>query len=310
MGYQEREYQKRMSLAQERNNLIMLIAVNVVLFVILIFIRAVYALQNPDAVLASARYDANVVSWFSIPAHIDQWLQKPWTLLTYMFVHTDVWHILGNMLWLWVFGFILHDLTGNRKIIPIYLYGGLLGAVAYMAAYNFLPGLLPHLTTSQMLGASGGVMAVAAAVTTLAPGYRLFPLLNGGIPVWLVTALYLLIDLAFLPSENSGGHIAHLAGALAGFLFVVAHQRGYDAGAWMNRFFDWCINLFNPEKTSRKHDIKKELFYKSTASPYKKTPNITEQRVDEILDKINQKGFHSLSEEEKELLKRASDDKL
>lgn len=306
MGYQEREYQKRLSLAQERNNLIMLIAVNVVLFVILIFIRAVYALQNPDSAIASAKFDENVVTWFSLPADLGQWLQKPWTLITYMFVHVDVWHILGNMLWLWVFGYILHDLTGNRKIVPIYLYGGLLGAVAYMAAYNLLPGLVPNLTSAQMIGASGGVMAVAAAVTTLAPGYRLFPMLNGGIPVWIVTSVYLIIDLAFLPKENSGGHIAHLAGALAGFLFVVAHQRGYDAGGWMNRFFDWATNLFNPEKRSKKSDFKKELFYKSNTTPYKKTPNITEQRVDEILDKINQKGFNALSDEEKELLKRAS----
>lgn len=307
MGYHEREYQKRLSLAQERNNLIMLIAINVVLFVILIFIRAVYALQNPDSAIASAKFDANVLRWFSIPSDLSELAQRPWTVITYMFVHTGVWHILGNMLWLWVFGYILHDLTGNRKIVPIYLYGGLLGAVAYVAAYNLLPGLSPQVSTSQMIGASGGVMAVAAAVTTLAPGYRLFPMLNGGIPIWLVTALYLIIDLAFLPSNNSGGHLAHLAGALAGFLFVIAHQRGYDAGAWMNKTFDWTINLFNPEKTSRKRDLKKELFYKANTSPYRKTPNITEQRIDEILDKINQKGYDSLSEEEKELLKRASD---
>ncbi|MCR6722289.1 MAG: rhomboid family intramembrane serine protease [Chitinophagaceae bacterium] len=204
MGYTEREYQQRLSLAQERNNLIMLIAVNVVLFVILIFIRAVYALQNPDSAIASAKFDANVVSWFSLPADLGQWLQKPWTIITYMFVHVDVWHILGNMLWLWVFGFILHDLTGNRKIIPIYLYGGLLGGIAYMAAYNLLPGLISNVTSAQMIGASGGVMAVAVAVTTLAPGYRLFPLLNGGIPVWVITGIYLIIDLAFFTHPKFG----------------------------------------------------------------------------------------------------------
>ncbi len=308
MGYQEREYQKKLSLAQERNNLIMLIAINVVLFVILIFIRAVYALQYSDSALAATNYNNNVVSWFSLPADMSQWVQKPWTLLTHMFVHVDVWHILGNMLWLWVFGYILHDLTGNRKIIPIYLYGGLLGALAYVLAFNFVPGLVPRLEGSTALGASAGVMAVAAAVTTLAPGYRLFPMLNGGIPIWVVTVIYLIIDLAFIPGGNSGGHIAHLAGALAGFLFILAYQRGYDAGGWMNRFFDWCSNLFNPEKPAKGKDIKKELFYKTATRPYTRTPNITEQRIDEILDKINQKGFHSLSDEEKELLKRAAKD--
>jgi len=306
MGIQDRDYDRRLSLAQERNSLITLIAINLVVFVILIFIRAVLSVQYGSMELGTARFQANVVPWFSLPADLSKLAARPWTLLTHMFTHIDVWHIVGNMIWLWIFGFILHDLTGNRKIIPIYLYGGLAGALAYLLFYNLAPGMHDFLSGNTALGASAGVMAVAAAVTTISPGYRIFTMLNGGFPIWILTVIYLLIDLASVGGYNSGGHIAHLAGALAGFLFVFFYQRGYDGGAWVNQFLDWCHNLFNPEKPSKKADIKQELFYKATAKPYKRTPNITEQRIDEILDKISQKGIEALTEEEKELLKRAS----
>jgi membrane associated rhomboid family serine protease len=307
MGFQDRDYSNnRVSFAQERNNLILLIAINVVVFVIMIFIRAVYALNYSPSSVAAEQFNDRVVSWFSLPADLGKLASKPWTVITHMFVHIDVWHVLGNMLWLWVFGFILHQLTGNRKIIPIYLYGGLMGALAYLLAQNLLPGLRPLVEISTALGASAGVMAVAVAVTVLSPGYRMFTMLNGGIPIWIITTVYLIIDLATLPTGNTGGHIAHLAGGLAGFLFILAYRRGYDAGGWINRFFDWCVNLFNPEKPARGREIKKELFYKANKDPYQRTPNLTEKRVDEILDKINQKGFESLSDEEKDLLKRAS----
>jgi hypothetical protein len=224
-----------------------------------------------------------------------------------MFVHDGIWHIIGNMLWLWMFGYILKDLTGNRKIFPVFFYGAIAGAIAFVLAYNFLPALKPFLPLQVAVGASAGVMAIAVATTFVAPGYRIFPMLNGGIPLWVITAIYLVIDLARLPIENPGGHIAHLGGALAGFLFMYSYRQGYDWGAWINNFFDWVTNLFNPDKPKKARVIKSELFYKTSKQPFTKTPNVTEQRVDEILDKINQKGYHALTEEEKDLLKRASE---
>ncbi|RYG41782.1 MAG: rhomboid family intramembrane serine protease [Chitinophagaceae bacterium] len=307
MAYHEQEYQKRLSLAQAKNALITLIAINLVLFVILAFIRAIYFLQhNEPGVDAMALFDERVLKWFTLPASPGQLLSRPWTILTHMFVHVGVWHILGNMLWLWTFGYILQDLTGNRKIFPLYLYGAFAGALAFMLAYNFLPALKPLAPVATAMGASAGVMAIAAAVTTIAPGYRIFPMLNGGIPIWIITVLYLVIDLATIPVDNPGGHIAHLAGALTGYLFVVSFRRGHDWGEWMNRFYDWVNDLFNPDKPKKGKNIKQELFYKSSGKPFKKTPNVTSQRVDEILDKINSRGYNSLTDEEKELLKRAS----
>lgn len=306
MAYYEKENRQRILLGQGNNALITLIAINLIVFVILAFIKAIFYLRYENGALALANFDNSVLNWFSMPADVSKIAAKPWTILTHMFVHDGLWHVFGNMLWLWGFGYILQDLTGNRKIFPVFFYGALAGALAFVLAYNFLPGLKAQLLVQTALGASAGVMAIAVAATFIAPGYRIFPMLNGGIPLWIITAIYLIIDLATIPVSNTGGHIAHLAGGFTGFLFMYFYRRGHDWGAWINNFFDWFTNLFNPDKPKTGKLIKDVLFYKTTKEPYKKTPNVTEQRIDEILDKISQKGYNSLSDEEKDLLKRAS----
>ncbi len=309
MGFSDRDYGKRLSFAEANNTLITLIAINLVLFVILIFIKAVMHLQYEDAAQTLQQFDEKVVSWFALPANTSQLLSRPWTILTHMFTHIDVWHILGNMLWLWVFGYILQDITGDKKIVPIYFYGAMGGAIAFLVAYNIFPALRPLAQNATAIGASAGVMGIAAATTTLSPGYRIFPMLNGGIPIWVITVLYLIIDLASIPNDNPGGRIAHLSGALMGFFFIYAFKKGYDWGSWINNFFDWINNLFNPDKPKKGKLIKQELFYKTDSAPYKRTPKLTDQRVDEILDKISERGYESLTEEEKELLERAAKEK-
>lgn len=310
MAYHEQQYKRRLSLAHANNALILLIAINMIVFVILAFLKAVYFLQYEGGTEALHYFNSNILNLFTFPADVNKIGSRPWTILTYMFSHISVWHLLGNMLWLWVFGYIFLDLTGNRKIIPLYIYGAFAGAVSFVLAYNFLPGLKQALPYAELLGASAGVMAIAVAVTTIAPGYRIFPMLFGGIPIWVLTTIYLIIDLASIPLSNPGGHIAHLAGALTGFLFIYSFRKGYDWSEWMNNFFDWVTNLFNPEKPKKGKNIKQELFYKSDKQPFKKTPNITEQRVNEILDKISQRGYNSLTDEEKDILKRASQENL
>ncbi len=257
-----------------------------------------------------AAFESEIVRWFTLPADLNQLIKRPWTLLTHMFLHIGVWHIIGNMIWLWVFGYILQDLTGNKKIIPIYLYGAIAGAAAYILAFNTLAVFKAQVPVATALGASAGVMAVAVATTMVAPDYRLLPMLNGGIPLWVITILYLIIDFATIPESNAGGHIAHLGGALAGFLFIVFLRRGYDGSDWMNNFFQWVNDLFNPDKPKKGKHVREQIFYKAKTSPFKKTSNLTQQKIDEILDKISQKGYHHLTEEEKEMLKRASDEEL
>lgn len=309
MAYHQQQYKRRLSLAHSNNALILLIAINIIVFVILAFLKAVFFLRYESGSEARHLFNNNILNLFTLPADVSKIASQPWTLLTHMFAHDSIWHLLGNMLWLWMFGYIFLDLTGNRKIVPLYIYGAFAGALAFVLAYNFLPALRQSLPIAQALGASAGVMAIAVAVTTISPGYRIFPMLFGGIPIWVLTTIYLIIDLVSIPLSNTGGHIAHLGGALTGFLFIYSFRKGYDWSGWMNIFFDWVANLFNPDKPKKGRNIKQELFYKSEERPYKKTPNITEQRVNEVLDKISQKGYNSLTEEEKDILKRASQEK-
>jgi membrane associated rhomboid family serine protease len=308
MSYYQQRNRYRLSIGQDGNALTMLIAINLVAFVILAFVKVIYYFSNTEGGLDL--FNNHFFSWLILPANLDTFFSRPWTLITHMFVHDteNVWLILGNMIWLWSFGYILQDLTGSRQIIPLFLYGALAGAIAFMVAYN-IPGLKPFITTPAF-GASAGIMAIAVGVTTLAPNYKIFPMLNGGIPVWVITVLYAIIDLALIPKYSLGGYIHHIAGALMGFVYMMMLQRGKDWGNWMNDFYDWVTNLFNPDKPKKGKSVKSQLFYKATVQPYTKTPTITQQRIDEILDKISQKGYQSLSEDEKEILKRASQDDL
>ena len=305
MSYYQQRNKYRLSIGEDGNALTMLIAINLIVFLILAFVKVVYYFSFAGQ--GVSLFYNNFFRWFTLPADLNTFLTRPWTLLTHMFVHDmgNVWHIVGNLLWLWAFGYILQELTGNRHLFPVFLYGALAGALAYMLAYNLVPALKEHISFAQAYGASAGIMGIAIATTTLAPNYRIFTMLNGGIPIWVITVLYLIIDFATIPDANPGGHIAHIAGGMMGFVFMNKLQKGKDLGAWMNRFYDWVNNLFDPDKPGKGKTVKTQFFYKTTVQPFKKTSSLTQQKVDEILDKINQKGYPSLSEEEKEILKRA-----
>lgn len=306
MSYYEQDYRRRLHIGRENNSLIALVVVNLTVFIVFAFISVIYRFVN----IPQDFFIKNVFNWFALPADFETFMYRPWTLITHMFLHNNVWKVFANMLWLWGFGYIMRDLTGNRKIVAIYVYGCIAGAIAFMLAYNFIPSLKVNIATSTAFGASAGVMAVAVSTTMISPDFRIFPMLNGGIPLWVLTLLFVIIDLASISTTNTAEYFSHVAGAAMGFFFIFLLRRGYDWSEWMNNFFDWIGNLFNPDKPKRGKDMRTEVFYKKTRQQYKKTANITQQRIDEILDKINQKGYHFLTDEEKELLKRASKEDL
>ena len=305
MRVMEDNYRKKMLLGQDGNALVQLVIVNACLFVILKFVYVIYLLNS----LNPLAYQTNVLSWFVLPAGLDRLSSRPWTALTYMFCDQQVLRFVGNMFWLWCFGYILQDLTGNRKLVPIYLYGGIAGAAFFVLSYAVFPRLQAQLPFAQLMGSNAAIIAIAVATTTVAPDYRIFPMINGGIPLWILTLLFLLINFSSISYGDSGAYIANLAGGGAGFFFIYRLRRGHDGSIWINRFFDWCNDLFNPDKNKKGRSPKDEFYYKvSGTQPYKKIPNVTQQRIDEILDKINQQGYRFLTDEEKEILKRAADE--
>ena len=305
MRVMEDNYRKKMLLGQDGNALVQLLIVNACLFAILKFVYVIYLLNS----LNPLAYQTNVLNWFVLPASLDRLSSRPWTALTYMFCDQQVMRFIGNMFWLWCFGYILQDLTGNRKLVPIYLYGGIAGAAFFVLSYAVFPRLQGQLPSAQLMGSNAAIIAIAVATTTVAPDYRIFPMINGGIPLWILTILFLLINFSSISYGDSGAYIANLAGGGAGFLFIYRLRRGHDGSIWINRFFDWCNDLFNPDKKKKGRSPKDEFYYKvSGTQPYKKIPNVTQQRIDEILDKINQQGYRFLTDEEKEILKRAADE--
>jgi membrane associated rhomboid family serine protease len=294
-----------MMLGQDGNALVILLVILAVVFCIFKFIYIALWMSGMDEASLQQAFYIDIYNWFRLPADLNSLVYRPWTVITYMFLHDGVWHLLGNVLWLWAFGYIFQDLTGNNKLIPLFLYGGFAGAIVFLVTYNLIP-RLPIGATLE--GASAGVMAVAIATTVLAPTYRILPMLNGGIPLWVLTIIFVIIDFASIPVSNTGGHIAHLAGAAIGFVFVKQSQKGIDWSTWINNFFNWVNNLFNPGKKEWKKTARQSFYYKTEGTqPFKKIPNITQKRVDDILDKINQRGYRSLTDEEKEILKRASE---
>ncbi len=294
---------RKILLGQDNNALVFLFAVNALMFVLINFTKIIFYLS--DIPLES--FYTQILNWLTLPASASSVLGKPWTILSYMFTHHGIWHLISSMLWLWCFGYILQDLTGNNKLIPIYIYGGFAGAVFFLLANNLLPSLQNQLGVAQpLLGAGPAIMAVAIATTTIAPNYRMFPLIGGGIPLWVLTLVYVAINFATLANGNMGNSLGHLMAGLVGFAYIHQLQRGNDWGAWMISLVNWLDDLFSPEKKHPKKPGKDKLFYRADKKPFEKVSNLTQQRLDAILDKINQEGYQFLSDEEKEFLKKAS----
>jgi membrane associated rhomboid family serine protease len=294
-------------LGQDNNALVYLVAINLLVFVLLTFIKIIYYLSE----IPIEFFYKQVFDWFTLPAVTDNFLNKPWVIFTYMFTHDSIWGLISSLLWLWAFGYILQDLTGNNKLIPIYLYGGFAGGIVFLITVNLFPALANHVTTlGPLMGAGAAVMAIAVATTTLAPEYRIFPLINGGIPLWVLMVVFVAIDFASLAGNNAGIAASHLTGGAIGFLFIRQLRRGSDWGTWMNHFIDWLNDLFSPDKKRPQKDSRDNLFAKSLGNIKQKKSDITQTRIDALLDKINQQGYQFLTDEEKSFLKRASKEDL
>ena len=245
-----------MVLGQDGNQLVNLIALIAVASVLLNFVYVIYLLMGLDEV----DFKVNVFNYFVLPGNVQDFFYRPWTILTHMFVHYDLLRVLGNLLWLWAFGFILQDLMGNSKIIPLFLYGGLAGGVFFIVSYTyFFKDYSPYYTQE---GSSAGILAIAIAATLISPRYRIFPMLNGGIPLWILTAIFVIIDFALIPLNNTPAQIAHAMGGITGFVYFTQLKRGRDLGSGLNHVFDAIGNLFNPNKKKPAKKITQKHFYK------------------------------------------------
>jgi membrane associated rhomboid family serine protease len=245
--------------------------------------------------------------YLGLPASLSTLLHEPWTLITYMFTHFDFFHILFNLLVFFWFGKILVEFAGNKKVLPVYLLGGIAGGLLYIASYNVFPVFDESVSQARAWGASASVMAIVFAATTLVPDYTMFLFLFGAVRIkWIALGLVLL-DLISIPNGNAGGHIAHLGGALFGFLYIKQLQRGRDVGAFINSIGDRLANWVRKKPDLKVTYRRKER--STVSSSYQHPPavkNDNQTKLDSILDKISQTGYESLSKEEKDFLFRMS----
>ncbi|MFY7963344.1 MAG: rhomboid family intramembrane serine protease [Chitinophagaceae bacterium] len=304
----QRDYfEKKPTLGQNNNALVILFAINAFLFVILNFLKIVFLLDGLGEA-AEQVFQKKILYWFTLSAKPSELLYKPWTLLTYMFSNYSIWGFVSNMLWLWAFGYVLQDLVGNKKLIPIYLFGGFFGGVFYVITTALFPSIQQSIYSGFLYEGSGAaVLAVAVATTILSPNYRIYQHIGSGFSLWILGLFFLAIDIASIAySGNTAMLISHLTAGIIGFVYVKQLQAGKDWGSWIYNFAYWVDDLFNPGKKHQKVRQMDRVFYKAKEPVFSKTPNVTEKRVDELLDKISKLGYNRLTKEEKDFLDRAA----
>lgn len=256
---------------------------------------------------------AMVTKQFMLPADLGKFITRPWTLLTHMFAHIGLFHILFNMLWLYWLGRILSEYLGQRKILPLYILGALAGGLFYMLLFNVLPYFQQSVSTAEALGASAGVMAIVVATATLLPDYRIHLIFLGAVKLKWIALVAVVLDILGMGGGNAGGSIAHLGGAGFGYLFIKQLQSGQDWSKGVNAVIDTVIGWFVRPKGPRVHytNTEKVKSRKQRRSRHsqQQTDNADKQkRLDEILDKISRSGYDGLTKEEKDFLFHFSKD--
>ena len=243
---------------------------------------------------------AEINYWLLLSSSPSELIFKPWTLLTYAFFHGGLMHLIFNLLILNFSARLFLTFFTQKQFLGLYILAAIFSGLIFVLTY-FLFG-----NAGVLIGASGAIMAVMIASATYAPLYQLRLLLIGNVKLWHIAAVFLLLDLIQLPTNNMGGHIAHLGGAFFGFLFIKLLQNGTDLSLIVTNIINFFANIFKPKKGTPFKKV-----HKNPIQPQQKTASKivvkdkTQQQIDEILDKISQSGYDSLTKDEKEFLFRA-----
>ena len=266
------------------SKLYLFIGINVLIFLVLNLIAV------PEYLFTKS---TAVSSWLqvqlSMPAHLPALMYKPWTILTYMFTHKGLFHILFNMLWLYWMGRIFEEFLNNRQFVFTYFAGGISGAILFIVFYNIFPAFSDNLYSALLIGASASVMAVVVATATLLPEYTIQLLFFGAVRLKYLAIVYVILDIIAMAGANAGGSIAHLGGAVMGYTFIKRLQAGSD---WSKLFSKRPKLKPIPNRSGRSRDVSSRL------------PD--QDAIDLILDKISKSGYESLTKEEKQQLFNAS----
>jgi len=275
---------------QPGNAHVRLIIINVALFLVMAMVMVISTIAGFA--------DFFKVFWrqFSLSPLLAEVAWHPWTLLTYAFTHSlsDIWHIVFNMLTLYWFGRLFVEYLGSDKLVAIYVLGALAGAVCYLILFNTIP-YFERQAGSAMVGASGAIYAIMVAAATLLPDYTFFLLLLGPVRIKYIALFFIVVSFLGTVSANAGGNLAHLGGALMGFLYIKQLKSGRDWGRWIT----FLLQIRKPRiRVSHRKES-------GTTRNNPSNQEVSQAEIDAILDKISAGGYDSLSRQEKEKLFQA-----
>lgn len=245
--------------------------------------------------------ELHFLEYLEMPSSVNLLIYRPWTIITYMFLHIDLLHLVFNMLWLYWFGKLFLLFFNERQFGGLYFSGGIAGAILFLVAYNVFPYFRNVVGDSFLIGASASVMAIVFAVSFYQKDYEINLLFLGRIKLIYLALIALLIDLLSIVSTNAGGHIAHLGGALFGVVFAMQFRKGRDLTFFVNKVIDGIVDL-------RKPRTKMKVTYKrpETDMDYNTRKRNEMNDLDVILDKLKRSGYESLSSDERKALFNAS----
>lgn len=274
---------------QQRNIVERIIILNVVIFVLTYLFNTLSFLFNVDGNF--------IMTWFSLKPDFDMLLYRPWTIISYGFLHAGFFHILFNMMVLYYFGNLFLDFFNSRQFLTYLILGIISGGLIYILSYNFLPGLQTQ--QSLLVGASAGVMAVVIGIASHIPHYSLRFRFIGNIKLLYIAVALVVLDVIQIPAGNAGGHLAHLGGSLLGYLMTTYFGQGKN-------FVEWFEGLFYKKKKQPLKTVYKNTQQtKETSFRRKESKSEEQQRIDSILDKISKSGYETLTKEEKDYLFKA-----
>lgn len=227
-------------------------------------------------------------------------MHRPWILVTYLLGHVSFWNLLSNLMWMYCFGSVIQNLVGYKEMIPLYMIASLIAGGAFLVVSAFWPAMQGVL----YLGALPGIMAFAIGAITLAPGFRFHIGENLAIPLWLLLAVFLLLNMANFAPNSPGMLVLTGSGALVGFVYIRLLRSGNRPGLWLYNTGNAIQNWVTPKEFNPAHHQKRRT---QTLKQIKQEKEVSAaDSVDMLLDKISQKGYDSLTAEEKEILMRAS----
>ncbi|HZH70061.1 MAG TPA: rhomboid family intramembrane serine protease [Flavobacteriaceae bacterium] len=284
---------------QQANMVEKLIAVNVVLFILTFAFKTfAFLLQIPEG---------SFLDWVVFSKDLEELIFKPWSIVSYAFFHGGLFHLFFNMLLLYYAGSFFLTYFSPKKLLNFYFLGAICGALVYALSFNLFPAFT-GIGKSYLIGASASVMAILVGIATHIPYMGVRLLILGTVKLWHIAAFFVILDIIRIPMGNAGGHLAHLGGALLGYIYVKQLAKGNDIGLWWEKLMNGFAGLFSSKKKSPFKTVHRNKTSTRSASKTKSNKDEKQRKIDAILDKISKSGYDSLSKEEKDFLFKSGKD--